>query len=74
MFTNQELKTSTVKELHSELGKAREALVHIRIGIKTKSNKNLSQISEHKKYIARILTAMKELELDEKVEKAAKAL
>ena len=72
MLSIQELKSSTLKELQSELKKGREELVRIRIGVKTKHIKDLSLVSKQKKYLAQVLTSIKELELDEQVEKAAK--
>ena len=68
MLSNQELKSSTRKELLKELEEARETMMKKRITVKTKHDKNSSAISKQKKFIARIMTALKELELEEMVE------
>ena len=70
MSSIQELKSSTEKELSEELKHARNDLVRIRIGVKTKSLKDSSSASKQKKYIAQISTALKELDLEEMVKEA----
>lgn len=72
MLSNQELKSSTRKELAKELDEAREMLMKKRITVKTKHEKDTSAVIKQKKYIARIMTALKELELEEMVENSAK--
>ena len=67
MLSNQELRSSTRKELVRELEEAREMALKKHITIKTKHDKDTSGASKHKKYIARILTAIKELDLEEAV-------
>ena len=68
MQTNQELKSSTKKELQRELQEARETMMKKRITVKTKHDKNASSVSKQRKYVARIKTALKELEFEEMVE------
>jgi ribosomal protein L29 len=70
MLSIQELKSSTKKELLEELKNARNEMVRVRIGVKTKSLKDSSLANKQKKYIARIQTALKELDMEEMVEKA----
>jgi ribosomal protein L29 len=72
MLSNQELRSSTRKELLKELEEAREAALKKRITIKTKQDKDTSGASKQKTYIARILTALKELDLEEAVENSKK--
>jgi len=72
MLSNQELKSSTRKELLRELEEARMAREKKRITIKTKHDKDTSSASKLKRYIARILTALKELDLEEMVENSKK--
>ena len=67
MLSNQELGSSTRKELLKELEEAREIMMKKRITVKTKHDKNSSAVSKQKKFIARIMTALKELELEEMV-------
>ena len=72
MLSNQELKSSTRKELLRELEEAREVLQKNRITVKTKHNKDSSSVSKQKRYVARIMTALKELDLEEAVENSKK--
>jgi len=72
MLSVQELKTSTRKELLEELKNARNEMVKVRIGVKTKSNKDSSLVIKQKKYIAQIQTALKELDMEEMVKEADK--
>ncbi len=72
MLSNQELKSSTRKELIKELEEARELSMKKRITVKTKHEKNTSAASKQKKYVARIMTALKELDLEEAVENSMK--
>jgi ribosomal protein L29 len=72
MLSYQELKSMTRKELLKELDDAREAMMKQRITVKTKHNKDTSTISKQKKFIARLKTALKEIELEEMVEKSDK--
>jgi len=62
----------TKKELQESLMEARETLQRKRITVKTKHEKDISAVKKQKKYIARILTALKEIELEEKIEKLSK--
>lgn len=72
MFSIQELKSSTKKELTSELEKARKELLRIRVGVKTKNIKDSSLVGKQKDYIARLLTTLRELELEEFTQNADK--
>ncbi len=72
MLSNQELKSSTKKELQKELSEAREALMKKRITVKTKHDKDTSGVQKQKRYIARVMTSLKELELEEMVENSSK--
>jgi ribosomal protein L29 len=70
MLSIQELRSSTKKELLEELKNARSEVVRVQIGVKTKGIKDSSLVSKQKKYIAQIETALKELDIEEMVEKA----
>lgn len=70
MLTTQELKASTLKELLKELQSALLKLQELRIGVKTSHLKDTSAIKKQKRYVARILTVIKEIELDELVKQA----
>ena len=72
MLSNQELKSLTRKELLKELEEARELVMKKRITIKTKHDKDSSGASKQKKYVARVMTALKELDLEEMVESSDK--
>ncbi len=71
MQTYQELKSLTRKELLAELEKARTVLMKMRITVKTKHEKDTSAVNKQQKLIARLMTALKELETDELITKAA---
>lgn len=70
MQTYRELKSLTKKELIVELATARDVMMKKRITVKTKHDKDSSAINKQKKYIARLSTALKELELEELVDKS----
>lgn len=72
MLSNQELKSLTRKELLKELQEARELSQKNRITVKTKHHKDTSSVSKQKKYVARVMTALKELDLEEAVESSKK--
>jgi len=72
MLSYQELKSLTKKELLKELSDAREAMMKKRITVKTKHNKDTSSVNKQKKFIARVSTALKELEMEEFIEKSNK--
>lgn len=55
-----------------ELQEAREAVVKKRITVKTKHDKDTSGASKHRKYVARIMTALQELDMEEIVENSKK--
>ncbi len=65
MLTIQELRSSTKKELLQELDKSRKESLKVRINVKTKHEKDQSKAKKTKRYIARILTALKEVEAEE---------
>ena len=67
MLSYQELKAMTKKELLKELTDAHETMMKKRITVKTKHEKDTSSVNKQKKFVARIKTAMKELELEEMV-------
>ena len=54
------------------IAKARETMMKKRITVKTKHDKDTSGITKQKKYIARLMTALKEVEMEEMVEAATK--
>lgn len=62
MFSIQELRSMTKKELLHELDIARKALLHVRIGIQTRHQKDTSLKAKNKVTIARILTVLREQE------------
>ncbi len=70
MLSSQELKSSTLQELLKELHGARQESQRIRLGLKTSHLKDSSLAGRWKRYIARILTLLREIELDEQVKKA----
>lgn len=72
MLSNQELRTSTKKELLKELEEAREMMVKKGITVKTKHEKDSSSVLKQRRYIARVKTAIKELELSEMVKESKK--
>lgn len=60
MFSIQELRSSTEKELDQELSRARKELLKIRISVRNKHEKDTSKVKKINCYIAQILTVMKE--------------
>ena len=64
------MRSSTKKELLAELQKARDEMVAVRIGIKTGHVKDGSLAGKRKRYVARLLTVIKEIEVDEIIESA----
>ena len=70
MITLQDLKSLTRKELLQELVKARKELVHLRISVRTKNQKDTSLVRDTKQTIARIKTQLKEMDLEEMIQKA----
>lgn len=42
------------------------------ITVKTKHDKDTASVSKHKRYVARVMTALKELDLEEAVENSKK--
>jgi ribosomal protein L29 len=72
MLSVQELRSSTKKELISELKTARKELLRVRMGVKTKHMKDVSLASKQNQYIARIETILRELDLEDMVKNANK--
>ena len=73
MFSIQELQSSTNKELLLELEKSRNELLKIRINVRTKHKKDTSKVKKMKRYVAQILTALKDASREvEKVTEAKK--
>ncbi len=68
MQSYQDLKSMTKKELLVELSVARVTLQKQRITVKTKHDKDTSAVTKQKRYVARLLTALKEIELEEMIE------
>jgi ribosomal protein L29 len=66
MFSIQELRSSTKKELLLELAKSRKENMKIRISLKTKHEKDSSKSIKIKRYIAQILTILKQIYTEEK--------
>ena len=60
MLSVQELRSSTVKELLQELETVRKDMLKVRINVKTKHEKDTSKAQKTKRYIAQILTILKE--------------
>jgi|GEM_PF-1890329 len=86
MLTIQELRSSTLKELLQELEKARKEMLKVRVNVKTKHAKDTAKVEKSKRYIAQVLTVLKEVgkeevsgsaqdkkPQEEKVEKSEKA-
>jgi len=69
MFSIQELRSSTKKELLLELAKARKDMLKIRINLRTKHEKNTSKAQMTKRYLAQILTVLNEIKEEVKAEK-----
>ncbi len=72
MLSIQELRSSTVKELHQELAAARNNLLKFRISTRTKHEKNTAKVGQAKAYVARILTALREAEAEAEKKPVAK--
>lgn len=65
MLTIQELRSSTLKELLQELEKARKEMLKVRVNVKTKHVKDTAKVKKSKRYIAQVLTVLKEVEKEE---------
>ena len=72
MNKDQDLKSMTKKELQVALQTARVELQKKRITVKTKHETDISSVKKQKKYIARLLTTLKEIEREEKIEELSK--
>jgi len=72
MLSSQEIKSLTKKEVLKELETAREELMKKRITVKTKHEKDTSSVNKLKKLVARLSTALREMELEEMVENSKK--
>lgn len=66
MLSIQELRSSTLKELFQELEKTRKELLKARVSVKTKHEKNTSKVQKIKRYVAQVITILKEAEKEEK--------
>ena len=73
MLSIQELKSSSLAALQAELSKARQEAQSIRIGVQTGHIKDTSLLSKHKRYVARVLSCLREAQLDDMVSQATKA-
>lgn len=73
MFSTQELRSSTRKELLHELSKARKEMLKVRINVKTKHEKGSDKAKKTKRYIAQILTILKEVKKEEQEKSQEKA-
>jgi len=69
MFSIQELRSSTKKELFQELAKTRKDALKIRVSVKTKHEKDTSKSLKIKRYAAQILTVLEEVRNEESVKK-----
>lgn len=65
MLTIQELRSSTKKELLQELAAAQKQLLAVRMGIKTKHQKDTSLMKKTKATIARVKTLLREMKSEE---------
>lgn len=74
MFSIQELRSSTKKELQMELEKSRKEMLKVRINLRTKHEKDTSKALKTKTYIARILTVMKDIKDEVKEVKSEKSV
>lgn len=72
MQTYQELKSLTKKELLLALSEARQELLKRKITVKTKHEKDSSGVNKQKRYIARLLTALKQIEIEEMIDASSK--
>ena len=72
MFSIQELRSSTKKELLLELSKARKENMKIRISLRTRHEKDSSKSGKMRNYVAQILTILKQIDSEEKVKGVAK--
>lgn len=72
MQTYQELKSLTKKELLLALGEAREELLKRKMTVKTRHEKDSSAVGKQKRYIARLLTVLKEIEIEELIDASLK--
>jgi ribosomal protein L29 len=74
MLTIQELRTSTIHELNEELSKTRKELLKVRISVRTRHEKGTDKVQKTKRYIAQILTILKEAMRDDARKAEAKAV
>lgn len=71
MLSTKEINTLTKKELFKELASANNEIQKIRLGVKTKHVKNSSLVVKQRRYVARLKTVIRQLELEEMVKKAS---
>lgn len=72
MLSNQDLRRSTKKELQRELKEATEMMVKKAVTVKTKHDKDSSGVSKQRRYVARVKTTLRELELSDLVKESQK--
>lgn len=65
MVTKEELKKLNEKELDEELQKAKIELLRLRFGIASKQNKETSGLKALRKYVARVKTIKRLLQLEQ---------
>lgn len=72
MYTPVELKNLGTAELTAELQKARKDLFNLRMSSKSKQLKDTHKVTLTKKYIAQILTVLREAQIEEQAKAAEK--
>ena len=72
MKAYSDLKSLTKKELLEELRKAQSKSQELSIMVKTGHHKDTSHVAKMRKYVARLHTALKEIEFEESIEKVNK--
>ena len=70
MISYEELKNLKAKELSDEEAKAKLDLLKARLGVSTRQEKHTAQLKGLRKYIARIKTIKRKLELEKAPENA----
>ena len=69
MLSLQELQNSSISELQQEFNLAKQVLFKHKLEIKTGQSKNIHLYRGYKKYIATILTIIKEINKKENIKK-----
>ncbi|PIZ71256.1 hypothetical protein COY07_05425 [Candidatus Peregrinibacteria bacterium CG_4_10_14_0_2_um_filter_43_11] len=70
MLSTQEIRSLTHKELLHESAAAQQEGIKIRIGLRTKHQSDVSLAKKHKRYVARLKTLTKEMEIEEMIKNA----